>query len=158
MESCLYTMKKFDRQNEEKQPTKHPALASDGWLAQVGNPALKNDRHRKERGGSAAFLTLFCSQCNAPLMLYQKDGIGSLQRCYLNRIFAPPHLEHLQHDSAVTDTNDLSALECGNCHAIVGVPMRHADGRLAFRLRRGAFFKKIGIQSSPRMRGRGGFQ
>lgn len=149
MESYLYVMQKSDRLNARKQDHESHSPAGENWIAEVGSPNLKNDRHRKERGGSATFLTLFCSRCTAPLIVYQKDGIGTLQRCYLNRIFAPPQLEKLQHDVGINDPKDLSALHCQKCNAVVGSPMRHTDGRLAFRLRRGAFIRKVGIKSSP---------
>src|SRR4051812_25818367 len=97
-------------------------------------PTLKNDRYRKARGGTATFLTLYCANCNAHLILYQKDGEGRLLRCYLNRIFAPPALEALHRDPEIREARDLKSLVCRNCKATIGHPFRYHDGRLAFRL------------------------
>lgn len=108
--------------------------------------SLKNDRYRKARGGMAAFLTLYCTKCNAWLLLYQKDGSGQLHRCYLNRIFAPSGLEQLQYDSHIREARDLTSLICDSCGSIVGHPMRHGDGRLAFRLIPGTFRKRKGVK------------
>jgi len=118
------------------------------WISRINGLQLKNDHYRNARGGRAAFLTLFCSKCKVPLLLYQKDGGGGLQRCYLNRIFAPLHLEVLQRKDGVSQPADLDALKCEHCNAVIGCPMRHHDGRLAFRLHRGTFIKKWGIKRS----------
>lgn len=74
--------------------------------------------------------------------MYQKDGPGQLLRCYLNRIFAPPALERLQHNPVITEPNSMPNLACPNCKALIGTPMRHFDERLAFRLRKGAYYSK----------------
>lgn len=78
-------------------------------------------------------------------MLYQKDGEGFLVRCYLNRIFAPQELEHLQRSRSVKEPKDLPALRCPSCDALLGVPARYKDGRLCFRLVPDAIMKKVGI-------------
>lgn len=109
-------------------------------------PVLKNDSYRRARGGNARFITLYCSCCRSWLMLYQKDGDGKLMRCYLNRIFAPPDLESLQHNPDIANPADLSLLRCKSCNSIIGYPMRHEDGRLAFRLSLGSVAKKNGVR------------
>lgn len=115
------------------------ANAAESWLTPL--PKLKNDRHRRVRGGDAVFLLLSCTKCATPVLLYQKDGSGALRRCYLNRIFAPPELERLQRDPSVRGHHDLKPLSCAGCNAIVGHPMHHHDGRIAFRLIDGAIAK-----------------
>jgi hypothetical protein len=115
-------------------------------MAKDQTPQLKRDRYRNARGGRAAFMRIFCSGCGSWLMLYQKDGIGQLLRCYLNRIFAPPNLEALQREISIREPRDLEALMCPKCKALIGTPMRHEDGRLAFRLLRGTFTKKRGVE------------
>ncbi len=85
---------------------------------------------------------IFCTACGAFVLNYQKDGPGQLLRCYLNRIFAPPELERLQRDSVIKEPCDMSNLACPSCKAVIGTPMRHDDGRLAFRLRKGTYSKK----------------
>lgn len=104
-------------------------------------PQLKNDAFRRARGGSAHFLVLTCARCASYLMLYQKDGSGRLQRCYLNRIFDPPELETLQRAFTGSSPKDLPPLRCGHCNELVGIPMRHNDQRLAFRLINGTIAK-----------------
>lgn len=103
---------------------------------------MKHDRFRKARDGRAIMLDIFCSKCSTKVMWYQKDGVGSLLRCYLNRIHAPTELEKLQNDSNIIDPKNMPNLICPKCKAVLGSPMRYLDGRLAFRLRPGYIYKK----------------
>jgi len=103
---------------------------------------LKSDRFRKARGGTARLVNIVCNKCGTQVLVYQKDGMGRLLRCYLDRIFAPLELERLQHDVYVREPRDLQPLVCRACDAILGVPIRHHSGRLGFRLLQGAFFKE----------------
>jgi hypothetical protein len=64
-----------------------------------------------------------------------------LKRCYLNRIFAPESLKNLQYDTNITEPADMPNLIC-ECGEVVGYPMKHSDGRLAFRLERGKYKRK----------------
>jgi guanylate kinase len=100
---------------------------------------LKNDRYRQLRGGRARLIEVTCTKCSGLVLLYQKDGRGHLFRCYLNRIVAPLPLAALQTTPAIAEPRDLSILECPSCRTGIGMPMRHLDGRLAFRLRQGLF-------------------
>lgn len=102
----------------------------------------KHDQYRRARGGKAKMLDVLCAKCGAEVLLYQKDGDGNLLRCYLNRIFAPSKYEELQHSAKITVPKDMPNLECGKCGQVIGSPMRHLDGRLAFRLRYGFFSKR----------------
>lgn len=88
-------------------------------------------------------LDIHCANCGAWILRYQKDGPGNLLRCYLNRIFTPPDLEKLQRDSRIQEPKDMPNLECGSCLALIGTPMRHEDGRLAFRLIKGKYMRKL---------------
>jgi hypothetical protein len=106
---------------------------------------LKNDKYRKARDGVAKFLDISCANCGTWLLLYQKDGIGTVKRLYLNRIFAPASLAALQTNSAITSTKHMKKLTCTNCNAIIGTPMLYDDGRLAYLLRLGSFSKKKNI-------------
>ncbi len=101
---------------------------------------LKNDKYRRARGGIAHFLEISCSQCSTYLMTYQKDGMGNLLRCYLNRIFHPPELERLQY--RVSSLQDVPQLKCNGCDTVIGSPMLYNNGRFAFRLRKGLYMKK----------------
>ena len=104
---------------------------------------MKQDKYRRARGGMAKMLDISCATCGAWLMKYQKDGVGNLLRSYLNRIFAPPELKRLQDDPKIQEPKDMPNLVCGSCNTIIGLPMRYDDGRLAFRLIKGTYSKKI---------------
>jgi DNA-directed RNA polymerase subunit RPC12/RpoP len=105
---------------------------------------MKKDKYLRARGGSARMLDIHCARCNTWLLKYQKDGTGQLLRCYLNRIFAPTDLVALQHNPAIKEPKDMPNLVCPKCGSrIIGTPMRHEDGRLAFRLMKGTYSKKI---------------
>lgn len=106
------------------------------------NCKLKNDRYRHSRGGKAALIEILCSRCCHKVVLYQKDGQGGLYRLYLNRIVAPAKYSTLQSDGNVRKTRDMPHLVCSRCHNLIGVPMLHHEGRLAFRLVPASFFKK----------------
>jgi hypothetical protein len=98
---------------------------------------FRRDSFRQKRGGTSKLLIVSCTACKAAVLSYQKDGIGDLLRCYLNRIAAPPALAALQHSAQ--KKSDLTPLICPECKAVMGVPMLHSDGRLAFRLVPGSF-------------------
>lgn len=103
---------------------------------------LKNDQYRRVRGGSAAFLALSCAACNHLLAIYQKDGPGNLVRCYLNRFFFPPQLAGMHRNKSVMNESDMPNFRCQACNALIGVPMKYQDGRLAYRLVVGSFRKR----------------
>lgn len=94
----------------------------------------------RARGGTARMIDISCAKCGSLVLNYQKDGIGYLHRCYINRITAPEKYAKLQ-GFDITETKDLPNLIC-DCGEVIGHPMRHADGRLAFRLERGKFKRK----------------
>ena len=75
-------------------------------------------------------------KCNSPIFIYQKDGPGWLKRCYLNRIIESENYPHLINN--IKDISNLHNLKC-KCGNIIGYPIRHKDGRLAFSLIRGKF-------------------
>ena len=101
---------------------------------------LKNDSYRKARGGYSQLLDIFCASCDRYIALYQKDGPGNLKRMYLNRILEPAELEELQ-TKYYTNKKEVPALEC-RCGNLIGVPIKHEDGRLAYRLVPGTLYKK----------------
>lgn len=112
----------------------------DGCVEEI---KLKRDSYRAERGGTAKLIDIMCSKCDAKVLLYQKDGPGWLKRCYLNRIFGPEEYERLQHDKAIREPRDMQSLKCPKCMSVLGTPMRHKDGRLAFAIIPGSFKRKI---------------
>jgi hypothetical protein len=103
---------------------------------------LKNDQYRAARGGWARFLNLYCARCQSHLLLYQKDGPGTLYRLYLDRIFAPDSLTHLQD---IADLRAIPDLVCPSCKAVIGTPtIWEEENRKAFHLNQGSFTKRIG--------------
>lgn len=102
---------------------------------------LKKDSYSNKRGGNSKVIDVFCSKCNATVLTYQKDGIGNLHRCYLNRIIGPDSLAVLYRE--VFDVGSLGNLMCRGCGTLIGTPMKYDDGRLAFRLVHGAWHKKL---------------
>jgi hypothetical protein len=104
---------------------------------------MKKDKYLRARGGSARMLDIHCAKCAAWVLKYQKDGVGQLLRCYLNRIFAPPEFAVLQHNPTIREPKDMPNLVCPNCKTVIGTPMRYEDGRLAYRLMKGTYAKKI---------------
>ncbi len=102
---------------------------------------LKNDRFRKVRGGKAKVLNISCAKCGTLILKYQKDGDGSLHRTYLNRIIAPDKFVGL--DSVFLSQKEMTNLVCENCNNLIGAPMEHSDGRLAFRLIKGNYSKSV---------------
>ncbi len=102
---------------------------------------FKKDRYSKDRGGNSYFIDLYCSNCNEHILLYQKDGPGSLVRLYLDRIFEPEVFAKWQ--SAYTTKAELPNLKCPNCQQLIATPMVYArENRLAFNLIRGTYSKK----------------
>lgn len=102
---------------------------------------FKKDRYVKTRGGNSHFLDLYCSGCNNHLLLYQKDGQGSLLRLYLDRIFEPQELSVLQ--STCNNKSQIPNLKCSACQKLIAIPMVYKqENRLAFNLVPGSFVKK----------------
>ncbi len=86
---------------------------------------FKKDRYSRDRGGNSQFLDLYCSNCNQHILLYQKDGPGSLMRLYLDRIFDPQELSVLQTNCKTK--SDVPNLTCPNCKQLVATPMDQLD-------------------------------
>jgi len=103
-------------------------------------PKFLNDRYKQKRGGSSYLITLFCAHCSTQLLVYQKDGKGSLIRLYLDRIIAPKELTELQN---IFHFSRIPPLVCPKCQRIIGAPMIYApEKRRAIRLIHGSFLKK----------------
>ena len=96
------------------------------------------DKHLRKRGGTAKLINVSCMKCGKLLFVYQKDGPGWLKRGYLNRILSPEKYSSLHKNRNITKPSDLSNLICG-CGKVIGSPIQHKDGRLAFHLIRGNF-------------------
>ena len=96
------------------------------------------DKYLRARGGTLSLLDIRCVACDDLVINYQKDGVGYLHRCYINRILAPEKYAKLQYDINIKEPKDLPNLAC-DCGEAIGYPMKYADGRLAYRLERGKF-------------------
>jgi len=110
--------------------------------------SFKKDRYSKSRGGNSNFLDIYCSKCNQHLLLYQKDGHGSLLRLYLDRIFYPEELVLLYQQCS--EKKDVPNLSCNHCNNLIGVPMVYlSEQRLAIKLIHGTFIKKKSMGVYP---------
>ena len=99
---------------------------------------LKKDRYVKVRGGNSHFLDIYCAKCSQHIVLYQKDGPGSLLRMDLDRILEPQHLLSILQNKE----KKAVSLKCSNCGLLIGTPMIYErENRPAFRLIRGSFVK-----------------
>ena len=102
---------------------------------------LKKDKFFRDKGGEAKFINVSCMNCGKLLFVYQKDmPRGWLKRCYLNRIVYPEKWSRLQEN--IFDLKNLEYLKC-ECGELIGSPMKHKDGRLAFHLIRGKFKRTV---------------
>ncbi len=94
---------------------------------------LRKDKFSARRGGGSKVLDIYCKRCNNMIMIYQKDGHGRLERCYMDRIIYPSGYQSLEE------------LICNDCEAVVGEPMvfkKHGENRPAFNMIQNAFRKK----------------
>lgn len=91
---------------------------------------FKKDRYTRARKGNSKLFEISCSKCGSKILTYQKDGIGSLQRLYFDRI-------------SECEIKDTQKLKCSKCSNLIGVFMIYKpESREAFRLIRGSFSKK----------------
>jgi len=101
---------------------------------------FKKDSYTRSRG-TPAMLKITCAQCGAYVMSYQKDGLGPLKRCYLDRIHHPEYLEKCQHK--IFDKKNFPKLECASCSALIGTPMIYEkENRPAYHMVLGAVATK----------------
>src|SRR3989339_1398830 len=103
---------------------------------------IKKDKYLRERGGTAKIIDVSCMACSNLIFVYQKDGPWWLKRCYLNKIISPEKYSLLQKDKSIKKSDGLKNLVCERGE-IIGSPMVHKDGRLAFHLIRGNFKRTI---------------
>ncbi len=100
---------------------------------------IKKDEFQRARG-NPELLSISCASCLTLLLIYQKDGPGSLLRCYLDRIAWPEKYQRLLKTNPTIQ--DLSPIACSCCGQLIGHPTIYAkENRLAFNLVRGAFSK-----------------
>ncbi len=95
---------------------------------------LKRDRYAKTRGASH-LLFIACGKCDEPFMIYQKDGPGSLLRCYSDRIVWPEELVKKQIGLSALNVKKAGALTCAACGNIMAVPIVYEkESRPAYRI------------------------
>ena len=99
------------------------------------------DSYSRSRGGISEMITIYCSNCNIEVLLYQKDGKGNLFRCYLDRIIYPK--EFKQYLEFKNQLKEIPQLKCSKCQSSMGTPMIYKkENRLAFGLFRNKFYKR----------------
>lgn len=103
---------------------------------------MRQDRYMRARGGKAKMVHIICAKCGEEVLSYQKDGIGFIKRCYLNRIMGPEKWAGLKDDQSIIEPKNMTNLTC-ECGNIIGTPMRYIDGRLAYRMDKGSFARKL---------------
>lgn len=89
---------------------------------------IKKDRYSKARWGNSKILTITCTKCGDVAWLYQKDGPGTLVRCYKDRFLFPESLQALK---------DLVCWKCGQL--LWSDMIYEPESRPAFRLIRGHY-------------------
>ena len=78
---------------------------------------FKKDKYSQARGGNSLFLEIFCANCNAKILVYQKDGPGNLLRMYCDRILLPHGLVELL--LTKKRKQDITNLICKGCGKII---------------------------------------
>ena len=101
---------------------------------------FKRDKYKKSRGGNSRLLDILCGKCAAHLFYYQKDGLGTLKRLYLDRISE----SNLYSGLDKLPLKKIPKLTCPNCKQLLGIPYIYKkEDRLAFRLLIGCVSKKV---------------
>jgi len=101
---------------------------------------FKKDIYRKSRGNYSRLIDIYCRKCRNLVAIYQKDGPGDLRRLYLDRIYHPKNLMHIEEKNI----KSLKNLTCTKCKEILGTPGIYAkENRKIFRLYQDAVIKSI---------------
>ena len=102
---------------------------------------LKKDRYKQARSGCSRLFNIHCRKCNNIVVVYQKDGIGTvLRRLYMDRILAPKNLVGLQKQIL----KKISVVTCETCGHILGMPYIYKkEKRKSFRLHKDSIIKTI---------------
>lgn len=145
--SEIYMENVFDMQaQKDPKQTSAPSKEMPAELQfrlKAGDSAeIKRDKFFRDREKVAEMWDIKCTRCNEKVLLYQKDGRGRLHRCYLNRIFDPPFYAKLQQEQGLTK-KEMPPLRCPHCDTLIGMPMLHWEGRLAYFLIHGRWSKKV---------------
>lgn len=137
--------KSINKRNEFTKLARVDSISQPDFTSmQVNNKyQLKRDKFSNNWGSKTRMFDIYCAKCNTKVLVYQKDGVGNLKKCYLNRILAPSNIATLHRDPKIAVPKDVPNLECHNCHEVLGMPYLHKDGRIAYRIRQGFVFKRI---------------
>ncbi len=109
-------------------------------MSKKTNFSFKRDKYKSTRGGHSRLLDVCCRKCESTVVVYQKDGPGSLRRLYMDRIFAPDELSNLQ----ILDMKKIPILKCKKCDEVLGTPyVYQKEKRKAFRLYQDSVIKRL---------------
>lgn len=90
------------------------------------------DSYRRTRGGHTVIYKLSCSSCKLPLFAYQKDGIGTILRLYIDRIT----------ENYATIKFESTRVSCPGCGNLIGtISTYKKEDRPAIFLARGSVSK-----------------
>ena len=102
--------------------------------------SFKKDKYKSARGGYSRLLDICCRKCDATVLVYQKDGPGTLRRLYVDRILDPPSLMGIQS----LKIKEIPALKCKVCKEIIGTAYIYKkEKRKTFRLYQDAIVRKL---------------
>lgn len=102
--------------------------------------SFKRDKYKSARGGYSRLLNVCCRKCESTVLVYQKDGPGTLRRLYMDRIFAPNELSDLQS----LDFKKVPILKCRKCGEVLGTAyIYQKEKRKAFRLYQDSIIRRI---------------
>ena len=101
---------------------------------------IKKDKYREARQNYTRMMEIHCRKCNNTIVIYQKDGPGTLRRIYMDRIFYPKSLVNLQKKKL----SKIKLLRCQKCKGMIAMPYIYKkEKRKAFRLFQDTIKKKV---------------
>lgn len=104
---------------------------------------IERDKFSERRGGKSTIYEISCASCETSIMHYQKDGKGSLIRCYVDRILDIQNIKPINNNTESTPIEDYKSLICGGCDSLIGTSMVYKpENRLAFYMHKGTFSRK----------------
>jgi len=120
---------------------KQPIVKGDVELPDGGMWDIRKDKYSRARGGNPEMLLIGCSECEFPVIIYQKDGPGPLKRCYIDRIAYVWGSDGNKAPEPIDSVHE-TGLNCPHCQQKIGQPMIYEkENRLAVKMGRGKFAK-----------------
>lgn len=109
---------------------------SNQYLKKLIPIPIKNDKYKIKRGNFSKIILLTCKNCKHKIGYYQKDGDGWLKRCYVDRLYILPKLNHAKFSLKKFFT-------CLKCKSILGKPLIYQkESREAFEIDRQKLLRK----------------